>query len=214
MPIGARLAAFAAGILLALGVSSAALANETTTYTYDALGRVLGVANTGSVASTVAITYDAAGNRTNYQVTGANSLISIADASTTEGGDLVFTVSRTGNVGAPAQVNFAVTDVTTVQSRDYTAPTATQVSFSANDTSETITIHTLDDSAYEGDRTLTVTLSSPSSGATLGTASATGTITTTMRRLLRSRSAMPRPPRAAIWCSRSPAAATRVRRSA
>lgn len=60
--------------LTSLGlVAGPALATETTTYTYDALGRLTGAASTGSVNNglNTSIQYDPAGNRTNYTVTGS-----------------------------------------------------------------------------------------------------------------------------------------------
>jgi len=63
------------GASLAASYSSAS-ANETTTYTYDALGRLIGTASTGGPASGVSKTlaYDPAGNRQQVVVTGAANL--------------------------------------------------------------------------------------------------------------------------------------------
>ena len=61
-------------LLASLGfVAAPALAGETTTYSYDALGRLTGSSSTGTVNNglNTAIQYDAAGNRTNYTVTGS-----------------------------------------------------------------------------------------------------------------------------------------------
>ena len=56
-----------------LGFAGAACAQETTTYTYDALGRVTGVAKSGGPANGTNsnYTYDAASNRTNVTVSGS-----------------------------------------------------------------------------------------------------------------------------------------------
>jgi len=53
--------------------SSPAFAQETTTYTYDALGRIVTVNRSGGPANGTAAeyTYDAAGNRTLVSTTGA-----------------------------------------------------------------------------------------------------------------------------------------------
>lgn len=66
------------GRMLALGLFGAlmaapAIAAETTTYTYDALGRLTGSSVSGGPSSGVAtaLQYDPAGNRGNYQVTGS-----------------------------------------------------------------------------------------------------------------------------------------------
>jgi hypothetical protein len=54
-------------------VCSNANAASATTYTYDALGRLIGATTTGTVNNGVQMstTYDAADNRTTFQVTGA-----------------------------------------------------------------------------------------------------------------------------------------------
>lgn len=68
-----RLASLAVGVL-ALAIPSAELqAQETTTVTYDAKGRVVGVAKSGGPSSGVqtTYTYDDAGNRTNVTVVNA-----------------------------------------------------------------------------------------------------------------------------------------------
>jgi hypothetical protein len=64
-----------AATALAAALSAQASANETTTYTYDALGRLTNSATTGTVNSgmNVAATFDAAGNRTDYTVTGSTN---------------------------------------------------------------------------------------------------------------------------------------------
>jgi len=54
-------------------LATAALASETTTYTYDALGRLVATNSSGTVNNGLATTiaYDPAGNRSCYSVTGA-----------------------------------------------------------------------------------------------------------------------------------------------
>jgi len=64
------------GCLIALGMASppAAFAQETVTYTYDSLGRLVkSTVSGGSNNNTeTAISYDPASNRTQYKVTNAN----------------------------------------------------------------------------------------------------------------------------------------------
>lgn len=57
----------------ACGLGTPAAAQETTTYTYDALGRVIGVSRSGgsSNGATTTYTYDPASNRTNVTVSGS-----------------------------------------------------------------------------------------------------------------------------------------------
>jgi hypothetical protein len=56
-----------------LGGSAPAFAGETTTYTYDALGRLTNAAHSGTVNAGLnqAYTHDAADNRSNVTVTGS-----------------------------------------------------------------------------------------------------------------------------------------------
>jgi gliding motility-associated-like protein len=93
----------------------------------------------------------------------------------------VFTVNRTGDTSGTATVNYAVTGSGTnpVNNQDFTGgplPSGT-ANFTAGSASTTITINVNGDITVEPNETFTVTLSNPSGGATLGTATATGTIT-------------------------------------
>jgi hypothetical protein len=58
-------------LLASIGLSAPALAAETTTYTYDAKGRVVKVVRTGTVNNNVTTeyTHDKADNRTKVKVT-------------------------------------------------------------------------------------------------------------------------------------------------
>lgn len=151
-------------------------ASETVTYTYDALGRLVATSHSGGVNNGLqtGVSYDPAGNRSNYTVSGSPppAMLSISNASVTEGGSLVFTVTKTGT-GAPS-ASWASANGSASAGSDYTAANGT-VSFTAGETSKTITIATTNDAAVESAETLTLTLSNPS-GATIGTATGTGTI--------------------------------------
>jgi hypothetical protein len=59
------------GTVLLLGFAAAGMANETKTYTYDALGRLVAAKSTGTVNNnhTRSTCYDDAGNRTQYAAT-------------------------------------------------------------------------------------------------------------------------------------------------
>lgn len=103
-------------------------------------------------------------------------VFSITGSSVNEGGNLVFTVSRTnpsstGNFG----FNYASSDGT-AQNSDY-APVAGALSFSQGETTKTITVTTYADSVSEPNETMVLTISGPTNGATIaGTGQATGTI--------------------------------------
>jgi YD repeat-containing protein len=61
-------------VALGLAVSSAALANETISYSYDARGRLVQVQHSGSSNNglTTTYTHDRTGNRSNVTITGAS----------------------------------------------------------------------------------------------------------------------------------------------
>ncbi|MEG4805020.1 DUF4347 domain-containing protein [Microcoleus sp. ARI1-B5] len=100
---------------------------------------------------------------------------------------LTFTVTRSSGSGAVSSVNYAIAG-TAISGTDYnniggtsgaTGITGT-VNFAAGETSKTITLDVLGDSAIEPDETITVTLSNPVAPGptpTITTASATTTIT-------------------------------------
>ncbi len=105
--------------------------------------------------------------------------ISIGNASVAEGNsgtaNLAFTVALSKASTTPVTVNYATANGTATAGADYTAASGT-LTFAPGVLSQQVTVAVTGDTAVESAETLTVTLSSPS-GATLGTASATGTIT-------------------------------------
>ena len=88
--------------------------------------------------------------------------------------DITFTVRLHPVATGQVTVNYATSDGTATAGTDYTT-TSGMLTFSAGTTTQTITVSITDDTLDEDDETFTVTLSNPS-GATLATASATGTI--------------------------------------
>ena len=100
--------------------------------------------------------------------------VSVSDARAAEGEAVEFTVSLSEASDEQVTVDYATSDGTAESGTDFTAGSGT-LTFSANDTSETVRVETADDSADEEDETFTLTLSNPA-GATLDDAQATGTI--------------------------------------
>lgn len=176
------------GLLGAVATSGSLQASETQTYVYDELGRLVSVTHTGTVNNGLKTSYchDAASNRAQYKSDSAGgsascspqspASLAISDASVTEGGALVFTVTRSGNTASAVSASFATASGSAISGSDFTATFGT-VSFAANQTTATITVPTIDDSVVESTETMTVTLSNPSSGAVITTATGTGTIT-------------------------------------
>jgi hypothetical protein len=105
-------------------------------------------------------------------------VVSIAPASLVEGNTgtaaMTFTVSLPVASASAVSVHYATSDGTAHAPGDYTSKTGS-VTIPAGATSATFTVSVVGDRLDERNETFTVTLSSPS-GATLGTATATGTI--------------------------------------
>jgi hypothetical protein len=105
--------------------------------------------------------------------------VSVAGASAPEGNSgttvLNFPVSISAASGRDVTVSYATVNGTATAGPDYTAASGT-ARLVAGTTSTTVPVTVLGDTAYEANETVTLQLSSPV-GATLGTASATGTIT-------------------------------------
>ena len=104
--------------------------------------------------------------------------VSVSDATAVEAADLVFPVSLSHASSRQITVDYAITP-DTATSADYRGTTSGTVTFAAGVTTGSITLDLVDDTADEPDETVTVTLSNPlpSGAATIGTATATGTIT-------------------------------------
>ena len=104
--------------------------------------------------------------------------LSIGDASITEGNagtsQLIFTVKLSQAATGPVTVHYSTTDGTASAGSDYTALAGT-LTFAAGETSKTINVPIIGDTAVEANETFAVTLSG-ASGATIADGSAVGTI--------------------------------------
>jgi bacillolysin len=85
------------------------------------------------------------------------------------------TINRTGSTSGADSVHFATANGTATAGSDYTAVSQT-VSFAAGETSKTVPVPITDDGLLESSETVSLSLSSPSAGATLGSPS-TATLT-------------------------------------
>jgi Calx-beta domain len=102
--------------------------------------------------------------------------ISIADASATEGGSVVFTVSLSNPSSTQVSVDYAATHGTT-SAADFTGSLGGTIAFAPGDTSEPITIATFQDAIDEPNETFTVSLSNASLNASIGDGLGAGSIT-------------------------------------
>ena len=104
--------------------------------------------------------------------------VSVGNASVTEGNSgqrmLTFTVSLTGDTDVDATVDFATAALTAAQGTDFLGSSGT-LTIPAGDTSAPIAVVVNGDAAFEGDETLSMTLSDPT-GALIVDGTAVGTI--------------------------------------
>ena len=168
-------------IMTAMLIAAPSIAQETVTYTYDALGRLIvssisGGPNNGTQTGT---NFDPASNRTNYTVTGTPTPPSFAISNATavsEGSPLTFTVTKTGTTSSSYSVNYATANGTAASGSDYNATSGTLTFAAGGTSSQTITVTTLTDSVIESPETVLVNLSGQTGGATITTGQGSGTI--------------------------------------
>lgn len=91
--------------------------------------------------------------------------------------EATLTVTRSGGTAGSVSINFATANGSATAPADYQSTTGT-LAFGPGETVRTIDVNLVSDLADEADETFTVTLSSPTGGATLGTPS-TATVTIT-----------------------------------
>lgn len=123
----------------------------------------------------VVITHTASGNTANtnnLMVNMAPLYGSLSFNNTTysveeNGGSAIITVNRTGGSYGTVTVDYQTSDGTATVGSDYTGTSGT-LSFADEENNKTITINISDDTNYEGNETVTLTLSNPSGGAVLG----------------------------------------------
>src|SRR5262249_54443704 len=108
-----------------------------------------------------------------WQQAGGTLQLSTATYSVAEnGGSTTITVTRTGGSTGSVGVTLATSNGTATSGSDYTAVTQI-VSFASGDTTnKTVTIPILDDSIFEGNETVNITLSNATGGAAVGPTSA------------------------------------------
>ena len=137
------------------------------------------VASSGSYSTTTNATLTIGGVSDTFSVTTQSApptagsfQFSLSTYSVNEnGGSVTITVTRTGGSNGAVGVSYATSNGTATAGSDYTSTSGT-LSWADGDTSsKTFSIPILDDSAYETDETVNLTLSSPTGGATLGSPS-------------------------------------------
>ncbi len=88
-----------------------------------------------------------------------------------------FTITRAGDTSVATSVNWAISLAGDLTASDFSASSGT-VNFAGGETSKTLTVQVVGDTEVESDEAFSVTISSPlPSGAVIGTATASGSIT-------------------------------------
>ena len=144
-------------------------------------GETLEVQLTGATTATGTVTVVTTAATTT--ITEADTvMVSVAAATAEEGASLGFTVEMSGAVSTPVEVSWATSSEssdTAVANADYTTARGTLTFSPGQALTQTFIVPSREDTLNEASETFTVTLtaSNPPSGVSLGTASATGTIT-------------------------------------
>lgn len=168
-------------LIASLLLTTAAPASETTTYTYDALGRLISSSNVGGPRDGKAVlsSYDDAGNRRTHAVgvpapiipNATTFSVSGPQSAMTEGETATFTISRSGTASQDMTVNFATIAGSASAPTDYNLQSGS-LTFRHWETVKTISVATIADQVAEPVEQFGLQLSSPSSGAVIGTATA------------------------------------------
>ncbi len=181
-------------IALALVGHQSARADETITYTYDSLGRLVAAKSSGTVNNnrTASYCYEKAGNRkyVKSDTTGvpvdcstiptpvppppSGPSITINNASASEGGSVAFTVSLSAASTSTVTVDYA-TAVGTAQTNDFFMTSGT-LTFSPGQTSKPLSVATKQDTAVEATEVFTVNLTNPTGDSTIGDSQGIGSI--------------------------------------
>ncbi len=164
-------------LTFAAGTTSRTFTVSVTGDTVNEANETLTVTLSNASAGTSIATASATGTITDNDTPS----FSIDSPSVTEGDsgsvNLTFTVSLNPAPAASATVDYARTGGTATSGTDFTALSASTLTFAAGTTSQTITVSVRGDTLDESNETVVLTLSSASSGSTIGTATGTGTIT-------------------------------------
>ena len=173
---------FADDQTITLKIESESTATETDDYTVSSKSLTLGGTQTAVTATvtaeedlvyegdeTIVVTASRDGNpigsqqRITIDENESEPELSISDAQASEGESVQFEVELSGAVSSEVVVSYATSDGTgahpAVAGTDYTAVTATTLTFTAGDTAKTVTVATVEDELNEAAETFTVALS-------------------------------------------------------
>ncbi len=173
------------------GTDYTAVAAGTLTFAAGTTSRTITIPVTGDTLDesneTVVLTLSNASSGTAISTTTGTGTIadddpkfSIDSPSVTEGdsgqANLIFTVTLSAASTSQLTVDYAQTGGTATSGTDYAAVTAGTLTFAANETSKTITVLAMGDTADESNETVAIELSNASAGTGIATSTGTGTI--------------------------------------
>lgn len=99
-----------------------------------------------------------------------------SNGAVTEGGSSIFTVTKSGSATGACSVNYGSGNGSALAGSDFNAVSGT-LTFAASETSKSVTVTTIDDTTVESAENFSMSLSSPTGGAVVGSpGSAVGTI--------------------------------------
>jgi uncharacterized delta-60 repeat protein len=135
------------------------------------LSNPTGDASLGTATATVTILDDDI-----FTVPGVISL-TVSDVTVDEtDGTITFTVTRSNGLGGAVEVSYETASGSATAGEDFEALSGLLTWLNGEGGSKTLTVTLIDDTLVEDDETFTLTLSNPSGGATLGTATVTVTV--------------------------------------
>ena len=152
-------------VLLCASATSLRAASGSASYIYDDAGRLISVVyedGTGQVYN-----YDPAGNRS---TSGTLALFSVpTSASVAEGSAITLTVTKLTNPSVAATVNYSVVPGSAVSGTNYTvSPASGTLSFASGQTTQTVSVQTVNDNRFDGPIGFSLVLSSPSVTGAIG----------------------------------------------
>jgi YD repeat-containing protein len=177
-----RFAVSLSATALCLVSISSAPGSETVGYTYDALGRLTQVSRSGTInnGTQTGYAYDSAGNRTSTNVTTPGTVcagigFSVNDVAVYEGTPLAFIVTKSGSTTSSCSINFATANGTAVSPNDYGTASGT-LTFTAGQTSQSVSISTVIAGPNEPTEYMYLNLSGSTGGAAITDNQGKGTI--------------------------------------
>lgn len=137
----------------------------------------LGALTGGAILATPAMAVVTIQNDDPVPVAGSLQFSLVEFQQTENGGSATISVTRSGGSSGAVSVNYATSDNSAAAGEDYNA-TNGSLSFADGVTTASFQVTVLDDSAYEGDERVNLSLSNPSGGAVIGANSAADLIIT------------------------------------